>query len=187
LEELTRAVGVRVRFVRGQPFEGDHAAEDMCDHIAAFGDLPVGIDFNESVLNGKEGNIFYFRVAHELSHYLCDQEMAARGHRCNFAIEGETRTMHRQAAHLLAIADRLNFKGYGHRERCRIVQATFSEVVLQVAAFYTLGDYAPQKVALLPLTTINSWLAQHDLSPLLPSLTEEAAYPAAYPVAAGVY
>lgn len=166
--ELTRQTGVTVRFVSGQPF---NHAEDMLNHIAETRDLPISTDFNESELNGTEGNLL-FRAAHDLSHYLCDLEHKDAGVRCNFALDGETRAFARQARHLLALYDAQPYtRELEHMERMydrrTIVQIAFSEVVLQAAVFYETGDFAAQKVVSVGIQTINRWLIQNG-EPALP-------------------
>lgn len=155
--ELVKQTGVRVEFVSGQPFSGGNSAQQMFDSIDA-GYLPVSTDFNESELNGSEGNLL-FRAAHDLSHHLCDLEHRDEGHRCNFKLNGETRAMARQARHLLDIAN-TEFCAT-QQEREFLVQVAFSEVVLQAAVFYETGDFADQKVVLVEVEYINAWLVQN--------------------------
>jgi hypothetical protein len=152
---LTAQLGVEVSFVSGQPFTGGGSAVKMFNHIEQTRTLPVSTDFNESELNGEQGNLL-FRAAHDLSHYLCDLEHRDEGHRCNFALDGETRAFARQARHLLGLAgvDARHLMGR------LLVQVAFSEVVLQAAVFYESGDFAEQKVVLAGLDTINAWLVQ---------------------------
>lgn len=168
---LVGLTGVRVTFVEGQPFDGEGAAERMLDYIARTKHLPVSTDFNESELNGERGNLL-FRAAHDLSHYLCDQEHAqGDGERCNFALDGETRAFARQARHLL---DLYNAQSWTREltarerraDRTRLVQIAFSEVVLQAAVFYQTGDFAAQKVVQVGIDTINAWLRQQNLPAL---------------------